>query len=80
MNSAKHMLVLWSFVVKQSGTGGRLTDGDYFEESFIKISEHLFSDLNNKSVKLCRKAGICPSQNSFGCLQKCNLASFSEIH
>lgn len=50
MNSANSSTYA-SFVAAQeiARHGKPFTDGDYIKESFIKISEHLFSDFKNKS-------------------------------
>ncbi|XP_039186129.1 general transcription factor II-I repeat domain-containing protein 2-like [Crotalus tigris] len=50
MNSA-HSTTYASFVAAQEIVrhGKPFTDGDYIKESFIKISEYLFSDFENKS-------------------------------
>ena len=54
-----------SFVAAQEivRRGKPLTDGEYLKESFIKISEHLFTDFKNKSEsKLKTSVQLLPTQ------------------
>ncbi len=50
MNSANSSISASFVAVQEIARHGKLfTDGDYVNESFIKISEHVFSDFKNKS-------------------------------